>query len=96
VLAFGFTEKHHFMVKTDRNSVFLGREPHISDRLHIIALYIIFYGFEKKMAQNPKELAFGFTEKCLFVMKIGQKFIFYPCESHILSWLVVSVLYINF
>jgi hypothetical protein len=43
-LAFGFTEKHQFSAKTDRNSVFLGREAQILDRLHKMILYIIFYG----------------------------------------------------
>jgi len=45
VLAFGFTEKRQFVAKTDRNSVFLGRDIHIPDRLYIMVLYINFYGF---------------------------------------------------
>jgi hypothetical protein len=45
VLAFGFAEKRQFVAKTDRNSVFLGRDTHILDRLYILVLYISFYGF---------------------------------------------------
>jgi hypothetical protein len=45
VLAFGSTEKLQFVAKTDGNSVFLGREAHIPDRLYIMVLYIGFYGF---------------------------------------------------
>jgi hypothetical protein len=31
VLAYGFTEDHQFAAKTNRNFVFLGRDPHILD-----------------------------------------------------------------
>jgi hypothetical protein len=31
VLAYGFTEYHKFAAKTDRNYVFLVRDPHIPD-----------------------------------------------------------------
>jgi hypothetical protein len=44
-LAFGFIEKHQFVAKTDRNSVFHGRKAHISDWLHITVPYINFYRF---------------------------------------------------
>jgi hypothetical protein len=44
VLAFLFTEEHQFAAKTNWNSVFLGREANIPDPLHIIVLYINFYG----------------------------------------------------
>jgi hypothetical protein len=47
LLAFGFTEQCRFVVKTDRNSIFLSRDPHITDRLYIIVMYISFYGFKK-------------------------------------------------
>jgi hypothetical protein len=45
VLAFGFTENHRFTIKTDGNSVFLGRNPHILDRLYLLILYMRFYEF---------------------------------------------------
>jgi hypothetical protein len=31
-LAYGFSENRQFAAKTDRNSVFLGRDPHILNR----------------------------------------------------------------
>jgi hypothetical protein len=40
VLVFGFTEQRRFMPKTDRNSAFLSRDPHILDRLYIVVIYI--------------------------------------------------------
>jgi hypothetical protein len=40
VLAFSFTEKCQIMAKIDRNSVFLSREAHISNRLYIMVLYV--------------------------------------------------------
>jgi hypothetical protein len=43
---------------------------------------------------NPKWLAFGFTEKCLFVIKIGRKSAFHPREAPILTRLDITVLYI--
>jgi hypothetical protein len=58
----------------------------------------MFRGFEKYRAsgQNSKGLAFGFTEKCLFMVKTSRKYVLHPHEAHILSLLDVSVLYINF
>jgi hypothetical protein len=47
VLAFGFTKKYQFVVKTHQNFTSLGRETYIMDRLYITVLYIIFYGFLK-------------------------------------------------
>jgi hypothetical protein len=68
-------------------------------------VHILFWGFEKYrvLAQNPKMLAFGFTEislsfywKCLFMVKAGWKSVSHPREAHILSRLDILVLYINF
>jgi hypothetical protein len=66
LLAFGFIVKYQFVAKTDRNSVFLDREAHIPDQLYIIVMYISFKGFKKNqiLLQNPKVLAFNYTEKC--------------------------------
>jgi hypothetical protein len=47
VLANGFTENCQFGAKTDRNSVFLGHDTHIVNRLSITVPYFIFYGFWK-------------------------------------------------
>jgi hypothetical protein len=45
VLAYGFTINRQFAAKTDRNSIFLGCDPHIPDRLYIMVLYLSFHGF---------------------------------------------------
>jgi hypothetical protein len=45
VLAYGSTENWQFGVKTDRNSVFLGRGPRIANRLSITVQYFNFHGF---------------------------------------------------
>jgi hypothetical protein len=45
VLAYGFSENHQLGAKSNRNSVFLGRDPHIVDRLYIMVLYMSFYEF---------------------------------------------------
>jgi hypothetical protein len=47
VLAYCFTENWQFGTKTDRNSVFLGRDPRIVNRLSITVSYFNFYGFWK-------------------------------------------------
>jgi hypothetical protein len=47
VLPFDFTEKCYFVAKTDRNSVFVGHEAHISDWLYIMVMYLKFYGLKK-------------------------------------------------
>jgi hypothetical protein len=48
------------------------------------------------LAQNQKVLAFCFTKNHLYAMKTGQKYTFQPREAHILSWLDILMLYINF
>jgi hypothetical protein len=45
------------------------------------------------LAQNPKWLAFGFTEKHLFTMKIGWTSVLHPNEAHILARLDTMMLY---
>jgi hypothetical protein len=71
VLAFSFNKKCQFVIKNDQNSIFLGHEANILDRLYIMVKYIKFYVFKKNQisAQNPKLLPIGFTEKCQFVAK---------------------------
>jgi hypothetical protein len=72
-LAFGFTEKCMFTMKTIWNFVFHPREAHILARTNIIVLYTIFLGFKKYqvLAENSKGLAFGFTDICLFMAKMS-------------------------
>jgi uncharacterized protein YpiB (UPF0302 family) len=45
VLPFSFAKECQLVAKTDRNSVFLGYEAHISDQLYIMVHYTSFYGF---------------------------------------------------
>jgi hypothetical protein len=47
-LAYGFSENGQFGAKTDRNSVFLGCDPQITDRLYITVPYMSFARFWKK------------------------------------------------
>jgi hypothetical protein len=71
-------------VKTSQKSVFHPRQAHILSRLDVSVLYIIFWeeGFQKYQvsAQNPKALAFGFTEKCLFMAKQTKNLYFIPVK----------------
>jgi hypothetical protein len=55
-------------------------------------------GFEKYQvsAQNPKRLAFSFTENFIYAMKTGGKFVFRPHEVNILARLDITVLYTIF
>jgi hypothetical protein len=90
---FGLTKKHLFTMNTSQKSVFHPRETHILSLLYILVLYKKISGFEKcrVSTQNPKVLAFGFTEKHMFMMKIGQKSVFHRCETHILARLDITV-----
>jgi hypothetical protein len=45
VLACGFTENCQIGAKTDRNSVFFGRDPRIANLLSITVPYFNFYVF---------------------------------------------------
>jgi hypothetical protein len=64
-----------FGAKTDRNSVFLGRDTHIVNQLSITVPYFNFYDFWKFpiFARNPWVLAYGFTENCQFGAKTSRK-----------------------
>jgi hypothetical protein len=71
VLAYGFTENCQFGAKIDRNSVFLGRDPRIANRLSITVPSMNLYVFKKIhiFGQNLTVLAYGFTE----IASLGQK-----------------------
>jgi hypothetical protein len=47
VLVYGFMENRQFASKTDQNSVFVGRVPHIPYQLYFMVMYMSFYGFLK-------------------------------------------------
>jgi hypothetical protein len=40
-----FTKKLQLAIKTDQNIVFLAHKAQISNQLHIMVMYISFYGF---------------------------------------------------
>jgi hypothetical protein len=44
-LVYGFSENRQFEAKIARNSIILGRDPQIVDRLYITVLYMSFYTF---------------------------------------------------
>jgi histidinol phosphatase-like enzyme len=46
-LAFGFTQKHRFATKTNRNNEFLRHKAQNLDRLRIMLMHISFYVFKK-------------------------------------------------
>jgi hypothetical protein len=52
-----FTENHLFGAKIDQNSVFLGYDPHIVDRLYIMIPYMSFYEFWKNSNFRSKSVA---------------------------------------
>ena len=63
-----FYRKLPVWAKIDRNSVFLGRDPRIANLLSIMVPYMKLYVFKKIhiFGQNPRVLAYGFTENCQF------------------------------
>jgi hypothetical protein len=99
VLAYSFTENHQFTVKTDRNSVFLGREAYILNRLYIMVPYMSFYRFQKKnqiLVQNSSVLAYGFTKNCQFAIKIDRNSVFLGHKACIPDWLYIMLPYMSF
>jgi hypothetical protein len=55
-------------------------------------------GFEKFhiFAQNPKVLAYSFTENCQFGAKTDQNSVFLCRDPRIVNWLSITVPYFNF
>jgi hypothetical protein len=97
VLAYGCTENCQFGAKIDRNSVFLGRDPRIANRLSIVVPYLNFMGFKKFhiFAQNPWVLACGFTENCQFGAKIDRNSVFLGRDPRTANLLSIVVPYFN-
>jgi hypothetical protein len=85
VLEYGSTENCQFGVKTNRNSIFLGHDPRIVNRLSIRSRISIFKGFEKIhiFAQNPNVLPYSFTKNCQFGAKSDQNSIFLSHDPRI-------------
>jgi hypothetical protein len=97
VLAYDFTENHQFATKTERTSVFLGREPHIPDRLYIMVLYMSFYEFSYISNFRSKSIGVGlwFNRKSPVCDKNDQNSVFLSCEAHILDRLYIMVPYMS-
>jgi hypothetical protein len=98
MLAYGFTENCQFGEKTDRNSVFLNRDPHIVDQLYITVSYMSFMSFEKNQifAQNSLVLAYSFTENHQLGAKIDRNSVFLCRDPHITDRLYITVSYMSF
>jgi hypothetical protein len=56
VLAYRFTENRQFVANTDRNYIFLSRDPHISDQLYIMVPYMSCYNFLKNSNFRSKSI----------------------------------------
>jgi hypothetical protein len=98
VLAYGSTKNCQFGEKTDRNSVFLGRDPRIVNRWSITVPYIHFYGFWKisHFCSKSKGVAYDYTENCQFRVKTDQNSIFLGRDPRIVNRLSIMVPYFNF
>jgi hypothetical protein len=92
VLAYGFTENCQFRAKTDRNSVFLGRDPRIVNRLSITVLYFNFYGFWKisHFCSKSKSVAYDFSENCQFRAKTDPNSVFLGRDPRIANLLSIK------
>jgi hypothetical protein len=84
VLAYDFTENQQFVTKTDRNNVFLGRDPHIADRLYRTVPYMSFFALKKiKFLYKIHVLAYDFAENRQFVAKTDRNSVFLIRDPHI-------------
>jgi hypothetical protein len=84
--------------KTDWNSVFLGCEPCIVNRLSITVPYFHFYGFWKisHFCSKYKGVAYGFTENCQFRAKTDRNTVFLGRDPRIVNPLSIKVMFFNF
>jgi hypothetical protein len=55
-LSLGFSEHRQFGAKTDTDSLFLVRNPHIADRIYITVSYLSFYRFWKNSNFHSKSV----------------------------------------
>jgi hypothetical protein len=97
VLAFSFIKKHQFAIKTNRNSLFLGRETHILDQLYIIVLYISFYEFKKiKFWHKIRRCWLRFYQKRQFVIKTDWNSLILGHKAHVRNQVYIIFMYISF
>jgi hypothetical protein len=98
VLAYGFTENCQFGAKTDRNSVFLGRDPRIANRLSITVPYFNFYGFWQISHFRSKSM--GVSLRFYRKLPIGgenwPKLCIFGCDRRIANRLSITVPYFSF
>jgi hypothetical protein len=80
-----FTKNRQFWAKTEQNSVFLGHDTHIADKLYITVSYMIFYGFSKNSNFRSKSIgnAYDFTKNRQSWTKTDQNSVFLGCDPHI-------------
>jgi hypothetical protein len=90
VLAYCFSESHQFAAKTDQNSVFLYRDPHILDWLYITVPLMSLYGFPKFLNFHSKFIGRQFATQT------DRSSIFFGRDPPILDWLYITVLYMSF
>jgi hypothetical protein len=98
VLAYGFTENCQFGAKTDRNSVFPGRDPRIVNRLPITIPYFIFYGFWKisHFCSKSMGVSLRFYRKLPVWGKNWSKLHISSADPRIANRLSITVPYFNF
>jgi hypothetical protein len=98
VLANGFTVICQFGAKTDQNSVFLGRDPGIANRLSITVPYFSFYGFWKisHFCSKSMGVSLRFYRKWPVWGKTDRNSVFLGRDPHIANRLSITVRYFNF
>jgi hypothetical protein len=98
VLAYGFTENCQFRAKTDRNSVFLGRDPRIANRLSITVPYFNFYGFWQISHLRSKSMGVSlrFYRKLPIWGVNWLKLCIFGCDRRITNQLSIMVSYFSF
>jgi hypothetical protein len=98
VLAYGFTENCQFGAKTDRNSVFLRRDPRIANRLSITVPYFNFYGFWKisHFCSKSMGVSLRFYRKLPVWDKTDRNSVFPGRDPRIANRLLITVPYFIF
>jgi hypothetical protein len=98
VLAYGLTKNCQFGGKTDRNSIFLGHDPRIANRLSIMVPYFNFYGFWKfsHFCSKSKCVSLRFYRNCQFGAKTNRNSVFLGRDPRIANRLSITVPYFNF
>jgi hypothetical protein len=98
VLAYGFTENLQFGAKIDRNSILLGCDPHITDRLSIMVKYMNFNRFQKNSNFCSKSISVTvqFSWKSPVWGKQDLNSVFLDRDHNIVDRLSITVSYMNF